>query len=57
MEAWDQAKENSKLVARELIVTKCTPKAKVASDAIAKHIAFAKSQAETAKIAAEKASA
>ena len=52
-EAWDQAKENSKLVARELIVTKCTPKAKVVSDAIAKHIAYAKSQAGAAKIAAE----
>ncbi len=52
-EAWDQAKENSKLVARELIVTKCTPMAKVVSDAIAKHIAFAKSQADVAKISAE----
>ena len=35
MEAWEQAKENSKLVARELIVEKGTPKAKeVAADAV-----------------------
>ena len=48
IEAWDQAKENSKLVARELIVEKCTPQAKVVSAAIAKHIAFAKTRADAA---------
>ena len=52
-EAWDQAKENSKLVARELIVTKCTPQAKVVSDALAKHIAYAKKQADAARLTAE----
>jgi methyl-accepting chemotaxis protein len=53
MKAWEQAKENSKLVAREIIVTESTPKAKVVSDAIAKHIAFAKEQADAARVVAE----
>ena len=53
MKAWEQAKENSKLVAREIIVTECTPKAKAVSDSIAKHIEFAKSQADAARVAAE----
>ena len=53
MEAWGQAKENSKLVARELIVTQCTPLAQVVSDAIGKHIAYAKAQAAAARASAE----
>ena len=53
MEAWAQAKENSKLVARELIVTKCTPQAQTVSDTIAKHINFAKAQAAAARASAE----
>ena len=52
-QAWEQARENSKLVARELIVEKCTPLGKVVSGAIAKHIAFAKSQADAASLVAE----
>ena len=53
MEAWGQAKENSKLVARELIVTQCTPLAQVVSDTIGKHIAYAKAQAAAARASAE----
>ncbi|MFT3848464.1 MAG: methyl-accepting chemotaxis protein [Propionivibrio sp.] len=56
MKAWEQAKENSKLVAREIIVTECMPKAKAVSDSIAKHIASAKGQADAARVAAEAAS-
>ena len=52
-EAWEQAKDNSKLVAGDIIVNKCIPKAKVVSDAIAKHITFAKKQADDARISAE----
>ena len=53
MEAWEQAKENSKLVARELIVEKCTPKAKEVAALIAKHIAYAKSQADAQRTLAQ----
>ena len=53
MKAWEQAKENSKLVAREIIVTECTPKAKIVSDALTKHIAAVKRQADAARVAAE----
>ena len=51
--AWDQAKENSKLVARELIVEKCTPRAKEVSALIAKHIAHARNQADAQRLAAQ----
>ena len=53
MEAWEQAKENSKLVARELIVEKGTPKAKEVSALLAKHIAQAKERADAQRVAAQ----